>query len=156
MNLDEASVLVEKSIKGLNIDPVASRNEKPGKWSITVKDSTVWIDVFNFSTNPAKYYLQVCSPLLAAPERSLEAFCLDVLELNFEMYNCAICKRNNWFYVLALREIDGLNQSEIDAIIDKVAYYSSDYYSKLSFKYKGCWPSPAAPTTTTGEGNRAP
>jgi hypothetical protein len=155
MNLNESSVLVENSIKGLGMDPIASRKEKPGQWTISVKDAPVWIDVFNFATNPEKYYLQVCSPLLAVPDKNLEAFCVDILELNFDMYNCAMCKKGNWFYVLSLREIDGLNQSEIDAIIDKVAYYSSDYYSKLSFKYKGSWPPPSPPVGTV-EGNRAP
>ena len=57
-------------------------------------------------------------------------------------------KKENWIYVLSLRETAGLDQSEIDATLDRVGFYSSDYYSKLTFKYEGCW-LPKAPGDIT-------
>lgn len=140
MNLEEASKLVESSIQGLNIDPIACRKETPGQWNVTINGAPVYIDVFNFHTNPENYYLQICSPLLKVPEKNNESFYLDLLEINYDMYNCAICKKGDWFYVLSLRPTKGLDLNEVNWILDKVAYYSNDYYSKLTFKYKGCWP----------------
>lgn len=154
MNLQEASQLVETSIQGLNIDPVASRKENSGQWNITVNGAPVYIDVFNFPTTPENYYVQVCSPLFKVPEKNNEAFYVDLLEINYDMYSCAICKKGDWFYIMSLRPAKGLDQVEINWIMDKVSFYSNDYYSKLSFKYKGSWPPAPLPTDVTG--NKAP
>lgn len=154
MNLQEVSELIEKSIAGLKIDVTASRGAKAGQWSIKIKDASVWIDVFDFQTTPGKYYVQVMSPLCAVPDKRAEEFAWNLLEINYNMYDCAMCKKENWFYVMSLRGAEGLDQSEIDIIIDRVAYYSTDYYNKLSFKYEGCWL--PKPPTTSGDSGKAP
>jgi hypothetical protein len=145
MKLPEITQLVENSIAALKVDVAASRGAKEGQWSLKIKDSTVWIDVFNFPSNPDKYYFQVMSPLCAVTDKNKEAFFQDLLEINYALYGCSLCKKENWIYVLVLREAEGLDQSEVDASIDRVGIYSSDYYSKLSFKYKDAWlPKPPA------------
>ncbi|MGZ6255332.1 MAG: hypothetical protein ACXWL5_05050, partial [Candidatus Chromulinivorax sp.] len=126
MNLQEISTLVETSIAGLKIDVAACRGEKPGQWSFKMKDASVWIDAFDFPTNPGKYYFQVMSPLCAMPDKNKEAFMQDLLEINYKMYGSWMCKKENWIYVLSLREADGLDQSEVDATFDRVGIYSSD------------------------------
>ncbi len=150
MNLESASVLVEASIRGLNVDPALCRGEKAGQWSLKIKDANIWIDVFNFATTPDKWYLQVMSPLFKMPEKNVEGVALDLLELGYNMYTCGIVKKDNWFYILGLRPANDLNQGEIDYMIDKVAFYSSDFYSKMTFKYSGSWP-PAPPVNTGGD-----
>lgn len=149
MNLEEVTTLVESSITGLKVDPVACRGEKPGQWNLTVKGATVWIDVFNFQSNPDRWYFQVMSPLTAVPDRNVEAFYQNVLEINHNLYGSSICKKENWMYVMSLREAVGLDQSEVDATIDRVSHYSSDYYGKLSFKFEGSW-NPKPPTSNPG------
>ncbi|OFX42415.1 MAG: hypothetical protein A2046_13395 [Bacteroidetes bacterium GWA2_30_7] len=139
MNIQEAGVLIENSLKRLNLDPATCRGEKQGQWSFKSKDATIWIDVFSFPTNPEKYYLQIMSPLCTIPESKSDAFMQDLLEINYQMYGSWMCKKANWVYVLCLRESAGLDQSEIDATLDRVSFYSSDYFGKLSFKYQGCW-----------------
>lgn len=139
MNLKEVGQLIETSIVGLKMDVAASRGAKEGQWSIKVKDATVWVDVFDFPTAPGKFYLQVMSAMFPVPDKKKDEFAWDLLEINYKMYNCWMCKKENWIYVLSLREAAGLDQSEVDALLDRVAFYSSDYYSKLSFKYEGCW-----------------
>ncbi len=136
MNLQQTSDLVEASIKGLNIDPVASRKEKEGQWNITVKGAPVYLDVFNFSSKPETYYFQVMSPLFKVPESRNEEIYGDLLDMNYDMYACAICRKNGWFYILALRPATGLDQTEVNYLIDTVSHYSNDFYSKLTFKYK--------------------
>ena len=139
MNLQEISQLIETSIAGLKIDVQTSRGEKAGQWSYKSKDASIWIDVFDFPSAPGKFYLQIMSPLCAVPDKKADEFCQDLLEINYKMYGSWMCKKSNWIYVLSLREADGLDQSEIDITLDRVAFYSTDYYSKLSFKYEGCW-----------------
>lgn len=64
------------------------------------------------------------------------------------MYGSWMCKKDSWLYVLSLREIDNIDQTEIDLMFDRVAFYSIDYYSKLTFKYQGSWT--PKPQNTTG------
>ncbi|MFY9307424.1 MAG: YbjN domain-containing protein [Bacteroidia bacterium] len=145
MQLKEISQLVETSIAGLKLDVSTSRGAKDGQWSLKIKDASVWIDAFDFPNNPGRFYLQVMSPLCAVPDKKADEFAWDLLEINYNLYGCAMCKKEGWLYVLSLREAAGLDQSEVDAIIDRVSFYSTDYYSKLSFKYQGCWlPKPPA------------
>ena len=56
MDLNKTSKLIENYIRDLKVDPVACRGDKPGQWSLTYKGVPVWIDVFNFPTNPERYY----------------------------------------------------------------------------------------------------
>ena len=149
MNIEQVSPLIEASIAGLKVDPALCRGQKPGQWSYKLKDASVWIDVFAFDTNPGKFYLQVMSPLCAMPEKKQLEFLTDILEINYKIVGCSICKKGDWLYILNLRETDNIDQSEIDATLDRVAFYSTDYYAKLAFKYEGCW-APAKPV----EGNR--
>jgi hypothetical protein len=149
MNIAEVSPLVEASLAGLKVDPALCRGAKPGQWSYKLKDATVWIDVFAFDANPNKFYIQVMSPLCAVPDRKAELFAVDLMEINYKMVGAWMCKKDNFYYVLNLRETENIDQSEIDATLDRVAYYSTDYYAKLAFKYEGCW-NPKPPASTDG------
>ncbi len=152
MTLQEIAPLIETSLAGLKVDPALCRGEKPGQWSYKVKDATVWIDVFTSDINQGKWYFQVMSPLCAVPNRKSAEFFQDLLEINHKLYGCSMCKKDGWLYVMVLRETVNIDQSEIDASMDRVSFYSSDYFAKLSFKYEGCW-DPKPPVTT--EGSRA-
>ncbi|MDD4149236.1 MAG: YbjN domain-containing protein [Bacteroidales bacterium] len=133
------SEYIESSIKEVETDPVSARGQKEGQWTFKYKNSTLWIDVFSYPANPEKYYFQVMSPLCKMVDNNKEEFAIDLLEINYSLYGCWICKREGWIYVLNLREADNLQKEEIDATIDRVAAYSSEYWGKLSFKYKGAW-----------------
>jgi hypothetical protein len=154
MALTEISELIEKSIAGLKLDVAASRGTKAGQWTLKIKDATVWIDAFDFQTSPGTFYIQVISPLCAVPDNKADEFALDLLDINYNLYGCAMCKKEGWVYVMSLRDAEDLDQSEIDRIIDRVSFYSTDYYSKLSFKYQGCWL--PKPPTGAGVGTKAP
>lgn len=135
MNFEEACKIVENSIYGLRVDPQAARGDKPGKWGLIIKGANVWIDVFNFETNPSENYVQVMSPLFKVDTTHQLDIQNDLLIYAYSMYGCSVCRKNEWYYVLVLREAEGLDQSEIDRAIDRVGYYSHDIYSKFTFKY---------------------
>lgn len=135
MSFDELSRLIEKSLSGLKVDPVACRSDKPGKWTVRIKDSEVWIDAFSFDTKPNQFYFQVMSPLFKLGDADKNDIQTDLLEFAYSMYGCSVCKRDSWYFTMVLRESGGLDQSEVDAAIDRVAIYSSDIYAKFKFKY---------------------
>jgi hypothetical protein len=139
MNIQEMTPLVENSIRGLNVDPALCRGEKPGQWSYKIKDANVWIDVFAFNDKPDKFYIQVMSPFCVLPDKRTQEFLIDILEINYTIVGASVCKKGDWLYVINLRETVGIDQSEIDATLDRVGYYSHDYYSKMNFKYQGSW-----------------
>lgn len=148
MDFNQLSGLVEDSIRALKVDPALCRGAKAGQWSIIYKGATVWIDAFNFQDNPARWYFQVMSPLVAVPDKNQESFFQNLLEINHTLYGSWISKKNDWTYVMFLREADGLELSEIGATLDRVAYYSSDYQGKLKFKFEGSWLPKPTPTNT--------
>lgn len=51
------------------------------------------------------------------------AYSLNVLEINHTLYGSWICKKADWFYGMSLREATNLDKSEIDATMDRVAFY---------------------------------
>lgn len=145
MDLNQASALVEASIKELKVDPVACRGKNPGQWGLTYKGVSVWIDVFSSAANSNRWYFSVMSPMLEVPDKNKESFYESCLEINHNLYGSAICKKNDWTYVTMLRETEGLDQSEVNATLDRVAIYCSDYRGKLKFKFEGSWTPKAAP-----------
>jgi hypothetical protein len=153
MDLNQTSTLIEDFIKSLNVDPVACRGKNPGQWSLLYKGSTVWIDVFNFKETPDRWYFQVMSPLLKVPDKNQESFYQNLLEINHSLYGSWISKRGDWAYVMFLREAAGLDQSEVNATMDRVAHYSNDYHGKLKFKFEGSWlPQEPKPDSNSGDG----
>ncbi len=156
MDLIQTSALVEDSIRGLKVDPALCRGQKPGQWSIIYKGATVWIDVFNFQDTPDRWYFQVMSPLIVVPDKNLESFYQNLLEVNHTLFGSWICKKNDWTYVMFLREAAGLDLNEINATLDRVAFYCSDYQGKLKFKFEGSWLPKTTPPANTGSSDGPP
>ncbi len=135
MNFEEASRIIEDSITGLKVDPARCRGDKRCKWTIVISGSEVWIDLFNFESNPSIYYIQLMSALFKVSEHNQKGIETDLLEFAHTMYGTSVCKRENWYFVMHLREVEGLVQAEVDKALDRVGFYSNDIYSKFKFKY---------------------
>ncbi len=143
MNYNETKAVVEQCLLDLGVQPKDAAGKVEGQWAITYKGSTVWIDVFETQASPGKWYIQVMSPMMRNPIKQVQDVYRNLLEINGQLYGCWICKKGDWFYMTNLREAIGLDKSELDATLDRVAFYSSDYLSKLLFKYEGCFPTNA-------------
>jgi hypothetical protein len=136
-SLAQYYLLVENSIKGLNVDPVACRGEKPGQWSYSKGKATIWIDVWQMMAPPNKSYFQVMSPIMEVPSAGLEDFYKELLEINYDFYAVGFVKKDKWIYIKTIREVENLEQSEVNAMLDRVGYYADDWISKLKYKYVG-------------------
>lgn len=141
--MQEYIELVETSIRALGVDPAACKGEKEGQYNLKKGNATIWIDVFDSQINKQPYF-QVMSPLIQIPNSNQPAFFQDLLEINYEIYGVAMVKFKDWIYVKTIRECDGLDQQEVDKALDRVAFYSDDYFNKLSFKYKNDIQGPGA------------
>lgn len=131
--------VIEKSLESFGINSYDVIDPNGSRWSFSYKNSNVIIDVFAYPDTPDLYHIQVISPLCKLVDRKKEEFAIDLLEINFNLFGCGICKINEWMYVLHLRSVEGITNDELVRTIERVAHYSIDYWNKLSFKYKGCW-----------------
>lgn len=147
MTLQEVTPLVELSLAELGVDAKAARGEKQGHWSFKLNNSTIWVDVYESAAHDGKWYFQVMSPLCAVPNKRTSEFLNELLEINFTMYGSWIAKKDGWAYVTALRETMNLDQSEIDATLDRVTHYSAEWREKLVAEYRGCWEKATAELT---------
>lgn len=147
MTLQELTPLIEHSLDGLGVDPVSSRGENPGHWSFQLNNSTIWVDVYESQAHDGKFYFQVMSPLCAVPAKRTTEFLNELLELNFSMFGSWMARKEGWVYVTSLREALNLDQSEIDATLDRITHYSTDYREKLKMDYAGCWEKATAQLT---------
>jgi hypothetical protein len=55
-----------------------------------------------------------------------------------------------------LCEAAGLDLNEINATLDRVAFYCSDYQGKLKFKFEGSWLPKPTPPANTGSSDGPP
>lgn len=133
-NLQHYFDMVEKSIIDLGVDPAVCRGEKPGQWSLKKGSASVWIDIWHIEQEKRAYF-QVLAPVMQVPEMNQQAFFQELLELNYTLYGVAFVKFNDWVYVKLIREIDGMEQKEAAATINRVGWYADEYDDKLKVKY---------------------
>lgn len=130
---------IEKSLEEIGIDPYKTRGKKDGQWDFRHKNSDIYLDILPKAGKTDEFTFQALSPLCKMVDTKIEEFAIDLLEINYLLYDCTICKVKDRIYVLHVCDADDLSKQDIDKIIDRVAFYSADYWSKLSFKYKGAW-----------------
>ncbi len=133
-NLQVYYDMVETSIRDLGVDPAACRGEQAGQWSLKKGSASVWIDLWHIERENRAYF-QVLAPVMQLPTSNLQAFYQELLELNYTFYGVAFVKYNDWVYVKVIREVDGLEQKETAAMINRVGWYADEYDDKLKARY---------------------
>lgn len=134
MDLQPYYNMVENNIRSLGVDPAICRGEKPGQWNLKKGSANVWIDVFYSETNKCAYY-QVMSPVMEIPGNNQQNFFQELLEHNYTFYGVAFVKYQNWAYIKAIREVDGMDEKEAMAVVNRVGWYADDLDDKLKAKY---------------------
>lgn len=133
-NLNYYYQMVENCIRDLGVDPTICRGEKEGQWSLTKGSAAVWIDVWHIEQENRAYF-QVLSPVMQVPPTRQQEFFQELLELNYTFYGVAFVKFQDWIYVKLIREVDGMEQSEAAATINRVGWYADEYDDRLKVKY---------------------
>lgn len=128
-------LMVEDIIRGLGVDPALCRGQNPGQYSLMLGSARVWIDVW-FIESQNRAYFQAMSPVMRLPivERQA-AFFQELLEVNDKLYGVAFTVYNGWAWLKHIRETDGLDRSEAEAMINRIGVYADQYDDYLKGKY---------------------
>jgi hypothetical protein len=135
MNLQPYYDLVENCIRSLGVDPVTCRGKQPGQWDLRRGSASVWVDVF-WSENNKCGYFQIIAPVMQIPDNNQTAFFRELLELNHSFYGVAFTIFKDWVYIKMIRELEGMDQNEALAMLNRVGWYADEYDDKLKAKYQ--------------------
>ena len=147
-NLNFYYRMVEECISRLGVDPVSTRGQEEGQWSLVKSYAKVWLDLWNIEKE-GRAYFQVLSPVLkvtdVAPDRKAE-LCEELLKINHSLYGVAFTIYNDFVWIKVIREASGMDSNEAMAMISRVGTYSDEYDDFLKNKYLPPQPPSAAPT----------
>lgn len=131
--------LVEEVISGYKVDPVTARGQQPGQWNMKLGSASVWIDVFQAKDAQGNYtsygYLQLMAPVCDVPVENQHLFTKELLEINHTLYGVGFTIFQDKAYIKSIRELEGLDKSEIKSTFDRVGIYADDWDDKLKAKY---------------------
>jgi hypothetical protein len=126
--------LVEKVISKLGVDPSTCRGEKSGQWNLVKGSASIWADVWKLEDKDYGY-IQIMGPVCDIPDNKKLEFYEEVMEINHNLYSCALTKFKERIYVKSIRELDGLDETEVDAMFDRIGYYADYYDDYFKDKY---------------------
>jgi hypothetical protein len=131
--------MVEEVITGLGVDPATCRGDQPGQWNLKLGSASVWVDVFQSKDadgNLIDYgYLQILAPVCEVPVNNQHIFTKELLEINHTLYGVGFTIFGNNAYIKAIRELEGLDKSEVSSTFNRVGVYADDWDDKLKAKY---------------------
>jgi hypothetical protein len=131
--------LVEEVIRDLGVDPTVARGEQAGQWNMRLGSASVWIDVFQSKDSAGNFidygYLQILAPVCDVPKDRQAEFTLELLQLNHTLYGVGFTIYGDKSYIKAIRELEGLDKSEVRATFDRVGIYADDHDDRLKAKY---------------------
>lgn len=133
--------LVEEVLTEYKIDPATARGQQPGQWNLKLGSASVWVDIFqskdaqgNLTSNG---YLQMMAPVCDVPVNNQHLFTKELLEINHSLYGVSFTIFKEKAYIKSIRELQGLDKSEIKSTFDRVGIYADDWDDKLKTKYFG-------------------
>lgn len=94
----------------------------------------MWIDVWYVDVQERAYF-QVMSPVIPVPAENQLNFYRELLEINDILFGVAFNIHKGYAYIKAIREVDGLDFTEISSTINRVGNYCDDYDDHLKTKY---------------------
>jgi len=141
MDLQAYYEMVDNCIRKLGVDPNVCRGQNPGQWDLKKGSASVWIDVFKREQDHFGYF-QCMAPVVQIPTTNTKEFYEEVLEKNHTLYGTAMTKYKDWIYMKTIRELDGLDEAEMMATLNRVGTYADDNDDYFKNKYSGGGESP--------------
>jgi Putative bacterial sensory transduction regulator len=133
--------MVEEVLSEYKIDPTTARGQTPGTWNLKFGSASIWVDVFQSKDaqgNLIQYgYVQCLALVCDVPVNNQNLFTKELLEINHSLYGVGFTIFKDVVYIKAIRELEGLDKSEIKSTFDRVSIYANDWDDKLKAKYFG-------------------
>jgi Putative bacterial sensory transduction regulator len=133
--------MVEEVLTSFKIDPTTARADQPGQWNLKLGSASVWVDVFQSKDAQGNLiqngYLQVLAPVCDVPVNNQHLFTKELLEINHSLYGVAFTIFKEKAYIKSIRELQGIESSEIASTFNRVGIYADDWDDRLKTKYFG-------------------
>jgi hypothetical protein len=131
--------LVESVLTSFKIDPAAARGNQPGQWSLKLGSANVWVYVLQQKDPQGNLvqngYFQVLAPICDVPVSNQHIFTKELLEANHSLYGVAFTIFQDKVFIKSIRELQGLEASEISSTLNRVGIYADEWDDKLKTKY---------------------
>lgn len=134
-NIQSYYDMIENIIRSFGVDPASCRGNQAGSWSLVRGSAKVYIDCWNIESQ-GRAYFQVMSPVMKVPATNREAFFFDLLSFNDKLFSCGFAVYNDWAWIKMIREVDGMDENEAAAIIQRVGAYADQYDDLLKQHYE--------------------
>ncbi len=125
----------EGILAAIGVDPGAARMEVESGYGWQFQRGSALIEIY--LTPEQEGYLQVLSPIMHLPAQNLLALYRRLLELNLQLTNAALGVHEDVVYVFHERLLEGLDASEADAIVRRLAAYADELDDALSEEFGG-------------------
>jgi hypothetical protein len=134
-DLSHYNNMIEDIIRALGVDPALCRGQNSGQYSLMLGSARVWIDVW-YIESQGRSYFQAMSPVMRLPVPQVQlAYFQELLEINDKLYGVAFTVYNGWAWLKHIRETDGLDRSEAEAMVNRIGVYADQYDDYLKSKY---------------------
>ena len=126
--------MMDTIIASFGVDPSACKSETPGQWNLKKGSAPVWVDIWKVQDQEYGY-MQIMAPICNVPVDNQHLFTKELLEINHQLYGVAFTIFKDWAYLKIIRELDGLDQSEAEAMFNRIGNYADQYDDILKGKY---------------------
>ena len=137
--VERAVALVEKTIRGLGVDPAASKSQREGHVAYALRrgSARILIAVHAPSDELPEGRLRVVAPVVRMPAADREGpLCRHLLELNAAaLVGSAFAISGDEVVVVSERSIHDLDGSEVDAMIRDVGRVADRYDDELAEQF---------------------
>ncbi len=138
-DVERTVALVEQTIRGLGIDPAASRTEREGHVAFALRrgSARILIAIHAPRAELPEGRIRVVAPVVHLPPPDREgALCRRLLEANAtELVGVAFAISGNEVVVVAERAVRDLDASEVDAMIRSVGRAADRYDDELAMQF---------------------
>ena len=133
--LEQSAGTVEQILANIGVDPVAARMKVQAGYGWNFQRGSALIEVY--ITQEERGYLQVLSPIMHLPQTNLLPLYRRLLELNLQLTNASVGVHQDVIYVFNERPLEGLDPTEADSIIRKLAIYADELDNSLVEEFGG-------------------
>jgi Putative bacterial sensory transduction regulator len=125
--------LFEDAIESLNVSPATARAGQPGKWVFKIGSASIWVDIIPGTDTTG--VIQMLAPVCNVPASNQLMFAKELLESNYTLFGASFAIHVDKVYIRSIRELEGIDKSEITNSLLRVGKYADAWDDKLKTKY---------------------